>query len=50
MSFLETEAFKAFAFYGSLLVGKVLIMAFLTARQRMANNVSQITQTSIWTL
>lgn len=34
------EAFATFAFYGGLLVAKTLVMAFLTARQRVSKGVS----------
>ena len=36
---IDNEVFKAFAFYGALLAGKMMVMSFLTARQRFAKKV-----------
>jgi len=36
---LDPELFKAFAFYGTLVLGKTLIMSFLTSRHRFAKKV-----------
>ena len=37
---IDDEVFGSFAFYGSLLVFKMLAMPFLTAKERVSNGVS----------